>query len=278
MLVLETDAGWQLIEQVDHARLSGMLAEAWGRGAFAPASDALKLTSARHDEGWAVWDSHPSLRRDGAPQSFLDAPVPPLLSSYRACVDALLAESSHAGLLASMHVTGLRRGRYGLAPDAASRERAAASGNYERSTPQDAEPPAGEDPRVTDFVRAEEARQRQLRAELVLPREQELHEYAQLQLFDVLSLELGLTDLSRAGHERVLEYAPTAVGEPEAPLSLRTLGRRRVKLEPWPFAEQRLQLDLPRRLLPLGSFDDVEMLRSAWTAAPRELIGIELTR
>jgi hypothetical protein len=268
MLVLETDAGWQLIEQVEHARLSGALATAWGVGVFAPAGDALQLASDRHDEGWAVWDTHPSLAANGAPMSFLEAPVPPLLSSYSASVEALLAEDAHAGLLASLHVTGLRRGRYGLAPDSASRAQAARSGDA---------PHPGEDPHITTFVATEEARQQRLRGELDLAREQERHEYAQLQLFDVLSLELGLTDLSRAGHERMLDFAPTSVGAPEAPLTLRTLGGGRLAVEPWPFAPERVMLTMARRLLRPGSFADTRELRREWTDAPLEPIAIELT-
>ncbi|MHB1999303.1 MAG: DUF3891 family protein [Solirubrobacteraceae bacterium] len=283
MLVLETEAGWQLVEQVDHARLSGALARAWGAGAFAAASEPLRIASDRHDEGWAVWDSHPAIAAERRPMSFLDAPVDALLSSYAACVDALAVEDARAALLVSLHVAGLRRARFGLAPDSASRARAA--------TPRE------QDERVEAFVAAEEERQRDLRtacskrtaasskgtvrersesAPRELDDELERFEYAQLQLFDVLSLELGLNDLSRAGHERVLDLAPTAAGEPEAPLRVRTLGAARVEVSPWPFAVDSLALWLPRRLLRPGPFGSTAELREAWERVAPEPLAVEL--
>lgn len=275
MLALETEAGWQLIEQVDHARLSGALACAWGAGEFAPASEPLRTASGRHDEGWAVWDSHPSATADGRPMSFLDARPSSLLSAYAACVDALAEEDAQAALLVSLHVCGLRRGRFGLAPDSASRARAHASGRR------------ASDPRVDAFLAAEQARRRDLRADLEggglaaadmtdLSSERGRFEYAQLQLFDVLSLELGLNDLSRSGSERVLDLAPTAAGRPDAPVTLRLLGSDRVAVSPWPFVLDSVVLRLPRRLLRTSRFAGAAELRQQWERAEREALTIEL--
>lgn len=263
MLVLHTADAWQLVEQVDHATLSGELAAAWGRGPFAPANPALVLAAHRHDDGWAVWDGHPLLSDAGEPMSFLQAPVTALLSSYVACVDALSYESAHAGLLVSRHVSGLRRRRYGLAPQSESR----------RQQSQDAD----EDPAITRFVESEERRQRLLLAETELAEAQLDHQYAQLQLFDVLSLTLCLTDLREPDIVHELDLAPTACGRPETALRLRTAGGGRVALAPWPFASDRtLTLTVPRRRLRPGRFESVEELRAAWARTPSEPLRIEL--
>lgn len=301
MLALDLTDAWQLVAQADHAHLSGRLAAAWGAAPFAQAHPALVKAAYRHDDGWRVWDEHPLLTAEGAPMSFLQSPVPELLHSYEACVDALAYEDAHAGLLVSMHVSGLRRGRYGCAPDSSSR------GTF---TPDPAE-----DPRVGAFVAAEEQRQRQLVAALrpsggaprgrpsaaahrqpsaephdqadatahlaadaVAYKDMELrHQYAQLQLFDVLSLLLCLTDLRHPGQERKLDLAPTAQGQPEAPLTLRTLGAGRVAFTPWPFAERcSLSLPMRRRLLPSGRFPDLAALRAAWQSSTPEHLRIEL--
>lgn len=278
MLVLDLEDRWQLIAQADHAGLSGRLAAAWGAGLFAAAHPALILAAHRHDDGWRVWDEHPLLAAQGKPMSFLESPVPQLLRSYQACVDAVAHEDAHAGLLVSMHVSGLRRGRYGLAPDASSR--------------RPYQPDPDEDPRIGAFVAAEEQRQQQLYAAPALHGEgatrrgashgsphQDLelrHQYAQLQLFDVLSLQLCLTDLERPGHEHLFDLAPTAQGQPEAELRLHTLGAGRVAFAPWPFTQPTLSLSVRRRLLPGGRFADLASLRRAWREADPEQLRIEL--
>lgn len=262
MLVLRTADAWQLVEQVDHATLSGQLAAAWGRGPFAPADPALVLAAYRHDDGWSVWDRHPLLDDGGEPMSFLRAPVTSLLSSYVACVDAVAYESAHEGLLVSRHVSGLRRRRYGLDPQSASR----------RKRPQDPH----EDPAVTRFVESEERRQRALLAESGIAERQIDHEYAQLQLFDVLSLKLCLTDLHGPDVVHELDLAPTECGKAETALSLRTGGDGRVTVAPWPFSGDALALTVPRRVLPPASFASVEELRETWDSATVEPMRIEL--
>ncbi|HEY1690144.1 MAG TPA: DUF3891 family protein [Solirubrobacteraceae bacterium] len=263
MLVLDCAKQWQLIAQADHAELSGRLAATWGAGPFAAAHPALILAAHRHDDGWRVWDEHPLLTAQGAPMSFLEGPVPALLPSYEACAAAVAHEDMHAGLLVSMHVSGLRRGRYGCAPDSASR------------SPFTQDP--NEDPRIGAFVAAEERRQEQLRATLDLPADELRHQYSQLQLLDVLSLQLCLTDLDRPGQERELDLAPTAPGEPEIPLRLRTLGAGRVTCSPWPFLDSSLSLPVRRRLLPGGRFATLAALRQAWReASDVEQLTIEL--
>ncbi len=265
MLVLDTHEHWQLIEQPDHAELAGMLAESFGAGPFSAAPAALLSAAHRHDDGWAIWDRHPLAGEQGEPVGFLQAPVEPLLRSYEACADAVAYEDPHAGLLVSMHVSGLRRGRYGRAPDSAS-----------RMTPP---VPPQEDPRITRFVEREHERQAALLAGVSLSDTERWHQYAQLQLFDVLSLQLCLTDLQRSGEPRELDAAPTTAGAAETVLTLTPLGEGRVTLQPWPFRDDPpLHVSVRRRLLPRGRFAGTGQLREAFAAAEPDRLRIELVK
>jgi hypothetical protein len=114
--------------------------------------------------------------------------------THQACADAVVDEDPHAGLLVSLHVSGLRRAAYGRGPDSASRARPALDGS--------------EDPCVTRFVAEEEGRQATLRRMLGLSELQAFHEHALLQVFDVLSLHLCLADLD-AHRTRVLDRVAT---------------------------------------------------------------------
>lgn len=262
MLVADLGGCWQLVEQTDHAAISGELASAWGQGAFAASQQALVHAASRHDDGWAVWDRHPLLSSAGAPLSFLEAPVDALLRSYQACVDAVCYDDPHAGLLVSMHVSGLRRGRYNRAPGAISR------------TPR--QEPTGEDPRVTQFVEEEEQRQASLSATLGIDEQVRWHEYALLQLFDVLSLELCLRDFEGDGALR-LAGTPTSPGQETCELVLAPDGEGGFMLDPWPFARRPLELRLRRRLLVKQRFAHVNELRQVFYEAPPESTMVVLT-
>jgi len=261
MLVRDSGSAWQLVEQIDHAALAGQLAAAWGAGPFASASRSLIRAAHRHDDGWALWDRCPLLNADGSPLSFLQAPVPPLLRAYQACADAVADEDPHAGLLVSLHISGLRRGRYGRGPGSGRQALRAAEVN--------------EDPRITRFVADEEGRQATLRKILGLPREQEAHEYALLQLFDILSLHFCLSDLD-AGQGRVFDRVATVAGAADSSLELTPHAPRHIRVEPWPFGQRPLRLSLRRRQLPREHFTDVEALRAAWTRTVPEVVPIEL--
>ena len=216
----------------------------------------------RHDDGWAIWDRHPLAGDQGEPVGFLQAPVPPLLRSYEACADAVAYEDPHAGLLVSMHISGLRRSRYGRAPENAS-----------RMTPPSL---AEEDPRITRFVEREHERQAALRAGLSLSEQERWHQYAQLQLFDVLSLQLCLTDLQRAGEPRELDATPTAADAAETSLRLTPLGAGRVSVQPWPWRSRPVHVSVRRRLLAAGRFADTGDLRRAFSRAKPDRLQIEL--
>src|SRR5262249_53688242 len=141
---------WQIVLQTDHANLSGQMAAAWGGPGFERAEphDALVRAAHRHDDGWATWEQQPRLDFDGAPQGFTRVPAPVHLAFYRAGVECVCDEDPAAGLLVSMHMSGLYRDRYGV-----------------MATPQ-RELPEEERDLVDAFVEQEEDRQVALRCML----------------------------------------------------------------------------------------------------------------
>jgi len=249
--VLVRDLGdrYQLVLQPDHGEVSGQLAAAWSADlGLSPAlSEALTCAAARHDDGWAVWERHPRLDDDGRPQVFFAVPRQSLLSSYQACVDVLYPEDPAPALLVSMHVSGLQRNRYGL-----------------MDSPE-VTPLENLDPPIREFVIAEERRQAQLASELGVDEQERWIAYRQLQVYDVMSLYLGMADVEHGEKATIssLEITPTAPWK--------------FRCTPFPFAKDPLQLSMRRRLLTKREWPDEVGFRAEFAAAPVEERAISFT-
>jgi Protein of unknown function (DUF3891) len=261
MLVRDAGDAWQIVLQTDHADLSGQLAAAWGGPGFARPEPfhSVVRAAARHDDGWAVWERCPRLAGDGAPQSFFTVPAAVHLAFYRAGVEVVQDEDPYAGLLVSMHMSGLYRQRYGVMPTP-PRE-------------HDAETHA----LIDVFVAQEEARQDALRQSLDCDEAQRWTNYALLQAFDVISLYFGLADVE-VGAPGACEGVPTAdaagaAGDPVR-IAIEPLGPWRVRLDPYPFVEDATPLTLRRRLVRKRAWPDDDAFRADLDAAPVETVRI----
>lgn len=256
MLVRDAGDSWQLVLQPDHADLSGQLAAAWGGPGFARPEPLRSVVRAatRHDDGWAAWEQAPRLGPDGAPQSFVTVPAPVHLAFYRAAVEVVCDEDPYAGLLVSMHMSGLYRERYGVMPS----------------------PVREIDPAVRDlvdaFVEQEEQRQAELRRALDCDEPQRWTNYALLQVFDVASLYFGLADVE-VGTPGAVEGVPVAEGDPVR-VAIEPLGPWRVRLDPYPFVESSLALTLKRRLVRKRDWRDDDDFRADFLATPVETVRI----
>lgn len=252
------DAGdaWQIVLQTDHADLSGQLAAAWGGPGFARPEpyEPVVRAARRHDDGWAVWEQQPRLGPDGAPQSFFDVPTPVHLAFYRAGVEAVCDEDPRAGLLVSMHMSGLYRQRYGVMPTA----------------------PRAVDEGVRDlvdaFVEQEEQRQVALRREFD-DESWRWTSYALLQTFDVVSLYFGLANVE-AGASGACEGVPTADGGDPVRIAIEPLGPWRVRFDPHPFVDDATPLTMRRRLVPKRDWADDDAFRADLAATPVETVRI----
>jgi hypothetical protein len=186
VIVTRRGGALRLVQQVEHGRVAGELAAAWGNGTFAPPTPLrpVRTAAARHDEGWRAWDARVLFNElERRPLHFTEIDAGEHIRLYRQGVERVSVADVYAGVLVGMHWTGLYRGRWS-APGAAARV-----GRGE------------EDRRLQDEVVAAEER-RWIGAKHQAwthdePRslfETELwHNYELLQLWDLLSLYLAVT-------------------------------------------------------------------------------------
>lgn len=256
MLLRDDGRGVLAIGQASHAWLSGQLARAWGNTAFpAPAPrEEVCLAAEQHDIGMSAWDLEPTLnRRTGLPHSFLEMPLATHLELWSEAPLRLITQSRYAALLVSMHGSRLYRRRD---LDALSEAEAAA---------------------VRRYLTAQERLQHELSASLV--RDPVTRDAAQeatlkrnsrlLWTWDVLSLAICLGESSRS-----VSAVPTRDGESEIRLSALD-GRDRLRLEPWPFADEAVLVHCEGRRLERHSEDD-RALRAALAEARWETVRVEL--
>lgn len=246
MIVRDEGEHWSVVLQTDHAELSGQMAEAWG--ATAPVT----MASRRHDDGWAVWERAPLLAPGSArPQGFLEVNIATHLAFWRAATAAVADEDPHAGLLVSMHGTGIYRGRYGTHPPA----------QFEAELQS----------RVDDFVAEQEQRQSELADGLELDEGERWTGYRLLQVVDRLSLHFCLMDPS-SGDEQRIERVPVGVSGDEAEVVLTPLEPYRVRLEPSPFGDEPVRFELVRRALAKREWSDhASFRRDLWATEPEAL-------
>jgi hypothetical protein len=253
VLVRREDEGALAIGQLSHAWLSGQLARAWGndRFTFAGPREEIALGAEQHDVGWAGFDLRPGLSADsGLPRSFLKTSVERHLEIWRPAPERLLSVSAHAALVVSLHGASLSELRLQGAQD--GREALEA------------------------HVAAERARQAELCALLGLS-ERDTETIRRLMwTWDGLSLALcnawnpfTARDVPAAGGLEDIELRRVSPGAKESAGGERDEGA--FTLEPWPFAQERLEVRCEaRQLAPV--FEDEETMQSALErAAPVRL-------
>lgn len=123
MIVTRRGGMLHLVEQIEHGRVAGELAAAWGNDVFeVPAPrDPVVFAAAHHDEGWRAWDRRPLFNEpERRPAHFLEIDVTEHVTLYRQGRDRVGLADGYAGVLVGMHWTGLYRGRWS-APGARGR-------------------------------------------------------------------------------------------------------------------------------------------------------------
>jgi hypothetical protein len=232
------------IGQASHAWLSAQLARAWGNARFAaPAPwEEVCLGALQHDVGMAAWDLRPDRHPDtGLPRQFFQMDRQTHLALWTAAPGRVLTQSRYAALLVSLHGTGL----------------------YERF------PPLTDDPEVAravqEYLDGQRALQAALAADVGAEPDELARNQALLAAWDDLSLALCRD-----------ERGPHAV--PGVPLGADGDGGERVALtltrdgeafvlDPWPFAEPRLEVRAEGRRL-AGPSPDAAALHAALDRAP----------
>jgi hypothetical protein len=267
MIVQRRDGDLLLIRQTDHAALSGVLAEHWGALLFArpqPRASVL-LTAARHDDGWREWEAapkvNPATRR---PYNFTELPVGEHFPFYLRGIDGVVRDDRYAGLLVSMHLSGLYRKRYGLDPGL----------GLDRFPPEVR-------PVVEDFLRRLDEQQKQWREQLrhdsLVPAEaaEEVAvwtNYRLLQVYDLFSLYFCMAP----PREYTLRHVPVNAATPDTELRLRPAGGNALTVDPYPFDAAPLRVKVTARVITDRDYATDDDLRAALAAAPGRTLSFEL--
>jgi hypothetical protein len=270
MLRLETDTGYWLVTHVDHANLAGDFAAQWGNELFRspePRAQVLKGIS-RHDDGWRERDAQPQITRQGKPSAFSVELVGKYsafeeidLAEYLAVRDRavrLIAEEDpYAAILVSMHTCNLLT------------ERA------DRSAIGSAQLPL-----LDDFLIQQRAMQQSLRERISLdtgfPPEQSDNaairdNFRLLQATDNLSL-LACVNYGRPA--TLLHPLPLKDGGYRT-VAVQSIGKRKFRLDPYPFAENALTFCFLARHVEGKLFAKADDLQECFSAA--ESVQLEVT-
>ena len=255
----EADGQTILIAQTDHSRLVGQLAAHWGNSQFAAPQpfEAVARAAAFHDFGWLRYETAPHFDPEtGETPPFFRAPANEAqLQAYRWCSEELLAGDAYAGLIVSMHRTGLWRGRYG------------ALKHPPHAIP--AKLPA----QIEEFIAGSEPRQEVEREKFGAA--DVWTNYQLLQVWD----QLGLYFTCQDPYPQHIEPVPADYGVERfagVRMTLRPVSATRVEFTPYPFAIRPLPIQFTRRRLAAGRFADAAQFRRAYFQARLELVEFEL--
>jgi hypothetical protein len=259
MIVRDAGDRWDIVLQPDHAELSAQFARAWGNDAFDPPAprDPVVVATARHDDGWAIWERSPTLLHTGAdarPRNFLDVQIPLHVAFYRAHIAAIGEEDAYAELLVSMHGRGIYNGRYGT------------DTNLRLSFAAD------EQEAIDAFAAEQEARQATLRAQLAPDEEELWRNYRLLQVYDRLSLHFCMRDA--AVEPLALAPVPVAHDAPDGELRGEPDGQGRLRLAPFPFAQDPMRFTLRRHSVAKAAWPDHASFREAFSTTPAQEVEI----
>jgi hypothetical protein len=242
----------RIILQTDHATFAGELCRRWGGPYFnrpEPLS-SLVLAADRHDDGWLPWQAAPRIDpATGRPWSFTNIPYIYSTAGHAGAVQQLMCEDGYAGLLFSLHVSGLYRQRYG----------------WFSHMPM---PPIPEENRAAaaTFLAEQDRVQAQLREALQPDEELLWTHYRWLQAWDTLSV---LICAGWMGFEPgLLGHLPTAPGKPEMAVKCWALGGDRYTVSPWPFDVDQVEWSIPARWLPDVAWESDAAFQAAFGAAP----------
>ncbi|MBW4635318.1 MAG: DUF3891 family protein [Iphinoe sp. HA4291-MV1] len=247
MLHRLTKQGLICITQLNHAWLSGQLAQVWGNehfAQFAPKKEVC-LGAELHDIGWLFWEQAPTLNpQTGYPYKFAELSMREHIDIWSSAKQLALPLSRYVALLVSLHGTGL----------------------YERFTSWKNSPTSSEI--VQDFFKHEYAFQEQLIAFFtndpyyapyttpeVIERNRKL-----ITIWDALSIIL-CQELTSEAH---LSQVPTIDSETTVKLTLKEAkdNHHQVTVSPWPFQHSQVELVYEGRLL-RQTFSDEKAMQEA---------------
>jgi len=273
MLRMESETGWWMITHPHHAELAGEFAEAWGNAQFRKPEPRARVLHgiARHDDGWAARDAHPTITRQGKPSAFSielvgkysafeEIDIEDYLAVRDRAVRIIAEKDPYAGLVIALHTYNLliaHADRSTIAPEGLAL--------------------------LDAFLAGQRAYQSELRAAIAADDSLDalakseptiLEHFRLLQACDNLSL---LTCVAFASPAHLLHPLPLNSGA-TAEVKVAPIAPRHFQLAPWPFAEPELQFNLPARHVEGKTFASSAELESAFASAPVQTLIVRLSQ
>lgn len=230
-----------IVTQIDHARMSGDLASAFGNEQFVRPEpwELITYVIAHHDEGWVEVDAAPA--RDlhtGLVYHLTRTPLADLMTTSRRSPDFNERRHPFCGILSSMHSWGLYNGRYGLSDkifidsiDSAQRPAVHAMLDAELSRQERLKQALRDDPATAEWV-----------DDALL-----FQAYKLLQFFDTLALYFQTTHAAARTPSRFLNVP--AARNCDVILEVTPVAPDVAAVTPWPFAGARLEVRCPGKML-----------------------------
>lgn len=273
MVVRDLKDGLAIVStQEDHADVAAQFAAHWGNDRFAKLRPypTMLLATAYHDSGYREWEGNPPMNMEkGRPYAFREE-IPAFesveLSGYVKNVDWVSSHDKYAGLLVSMHRTGLWQNRYNVFTEPAMKPR-------ERSMAVQG---------IKKQLEDKQARTKQVLASERPGFEPELwHNFTVLQIFDLLSLYFCCDGFATEDSFKDYKITPVPVGyDTEERVDLRIVpnGAGSVRMDPYPFDVSPLRVAIRTRFVAPPKGKTERACIEAYHKAPRQLLRFEITK
>jgi hypothetical protein len=240
-----SDDSLMLITQNDHAKLSGLMAAHWGNERFAQPRpyDSVVRATHYHDLGWLEYETSPRLdTTTGKTPNFLEVPNDRKhLQAFDRSHEWLTSIDLYAGSLITKHRTGVYQQRYGV---------------LRQPTPPPRRQPSAE---LQEYLSRSESEQKTTAAGID-PREFAVN-YKLLQVWDLLSLWVCCNDTLK---EISVEPVPTGYGDGEETcVQFKPASPTSISVDPFPFDQSSLSLNVVYRRLPGSRFKDAQAFHEA---------------
>ena len=258
MIIQEQGDQLILIRQTDHAMLAGFFARALGNKLFHRPEpfESFCLAAAEHDNGWYEWELLPQIDpKTFTPYNFMSIPTEEHIALYQRGIERVVRADRYAGLLVSMHCSGLYDRTRATMPGF--------SAKYVKSN---------ESHLVTDFL--QRLRLQQLRLKVDLRADPVMKPYAddhalqtnlqRLEALDRLSLYFCLAPLDGS----TIDAVPVNGNGSEADWDLQPAGNNSVTLKPYPFAKDPLEISILGRRVPRRRYADEHEFQKVLAQAP----------
>jgi hypothetical protein len=264
-----------LITQHDHALMAGKFAEKIGNAMFTPPSPYLQAIDgiAMHDSGWPLHDDAPTINVKGEPLHVLEIGMELAVRVWSESAKRAAEKDPYTGLLVSLHVTALS--------------------NYAKMPPGPVPHERAENPAelfmLNKFQQKQFEHQENLRRELKmrtdLPLEDGLADAGEDPAEDLLRFNFGLLRLmdrlsldiccSEDLFEEVEDTVPHP-GELPVMIEFRHVGEGAMELTPWPFAVERIAVEIPCKRVPAKRYASDAELRAVYAAATPEMFKVQV--